>query len=158
MKLIVGFTGTRDGMTPEQKTTFVEVLSPYHGRFDFHHGDCLGADDEAHGLVVGDLLLNDPGSGDPRIAIHPPSDPKLRARRRPCLEFGDWLCPEKPYLERNRDIVDACDMLIACPKERRPDIPVDPTNLYSGGTWYTVRYAQTVDKPITIIWPDGTTS
>jgi outer membrane protein insertion porin family len=49
-------------------------------------------------------------------------------------------------LDRNRAIVDSCDVLIACPK--------GPEEQRSG-TWATVRYARKQKKRIVIIWPDG---
>jgi hypothetical protein len=54
--------------------------------------------------------------------------------------------PPKPYLERNRDIVDSTELLIACPKDMTES---------SGGTWATVRYARKQKKPIVVVWPDG---
>jgi predicted Rossmann fold nucleotide-binding protein DprA/Smf involved in DNA uptake len=57
--------------------------------------------------------------------------------------------PQRPYLDRNRDIVAASDVLIACPKgpeQRR------------SGTWSTVRYARQARLPILIVWPDGEVS
>lgn len=110
---------------------------------EFHHGDCVGADASSHYLAW---------RYSAKVVVHPPSDPKLRAFVHRGLYWDDEfiVLPEKPYHERNRDIVDACDLLIACPKERGP--------VWHGGTWYTIHYAEKVGKPVTIIWPDGTTN
>ena len=54
---------------------------------------------------------------------------------------------EKRYLERNRDIVDACDILIACPRTLKEEL--------RSGTWATVRYARKVGKPVAILWNNG---
>ncbi len=35
----VGFSGTRNGMTPPQARSVAELLSPYGW---LHHGDCIG--------------------------------------------------------------------------------------------------------------------
>lgn len=55
-----------------------------------------------------------------------------------------------PYMERNRAIVDASDVLIACPYEI-----VEP-EFGRSGTWSTIRYALTIPNfPVVIIWPNG---
>ncbi len=54
----------------------------------------------------------------------------------------------KPYLERNRDIVDASEVLIACPSTRE--------EVMRSGTWATVRYARKKGMKITLIFRDGT--
>jgi hypothetical protein len=51
-----------------------------------------------------------------------------------------------PPIERNHIMVDAADVLIACPH--------GPEELRSG-TWSTVRYARQQGKPVIIVWPDG---
>lgn len=126
----VGFTGTRHGMTAAQKATVWELLR-YDEVTEVHHGDCVGADGDFHDICHGKWP----------VIIHPPLDPKLRAW---C--DGDRL-PEKHYLERNRDIVAACDWLIATPKEARDT---------GGGTWYTIKRAIDTGRLVTIVWPDGT--
>ena len=54
---IVGFTGTRQGMTDDQKCALRKLLSEIarNGSFPllFHHGDCVGSDEEAHEIAVG---------------------------------------------------------------------------------------------------------
>jgi len=130
----IGFTGTRDGLTWHQQSTLDEILQ-LRGSV-FHHGDCVGADSDAHDVAW---------RYDKRIVIHPPSDDRLRAHR--LTDHGEYREP-KPYLDRNRDIVDESDLLIACPRETSEQA--------KGGTWYTVRYARNQGKPVTIVWPDGT--
>lgn len=103
---------------------------------EVHHGDCIGADADMHQRATENYL---------RTVGHPPSDPKLRA----FCEF-DELWPEKPYLDRNKDIVDSCHVLLATPKES--------TEQQRGGTWSTIRYARKKKKPVLIVWPDGTVS
>ena len=56
----------------------------------------------------------------------------------------------KPPLDRNRDIVDACDVLIATPKDFVEEL--------RSGTWATVRYARKQRKPLVIVWPNGETT
>jgi hypothetical protein len=110
---------------------FDELMAlPIH---EAHHGMCVGADatfDEmlsyTHATVYG----------------HPANMPGLRAAC-PMVEVEH---KPKPPLERNRDIVDASDWLIAAPK--------GPEEQRSG-TWATVRYARKLGRPITIVWPDA---
>ncbi len=135
----IAFTGTRQGMTLEQKTTLLFLLLEKQPE-EFHHRDCVGADEQAHKIVRGDEMFG------PRrvchVVIHPLNNPKHRA-----FCPGDTILPERPYLDRNWDIVDACDMLIACPKE--------PEEVLRSETWATIRYAAKKDKPIKVITPDG---
>ena len=135
----VAFTGTRQGITLEQKTTLLFFLLEKQPE-EFHHGDCVGADEQAHVILRGDEFL---GLQTPcRIIVHPPDNPRHRAYCR-----GDVILPAQPYLMRNRDIVDDCDILIACPKEDQ--------EVLRSGTWSTVRYASKQGKPIKIILPSG---
>lgn len=131
----IGFTGTREGLTEKQYLTLRaqitrRSLSP---AAIFRHGDCIGADSDAH-----DVVRN---CSHARIIGHPPTKGALRAYRQ-C----DHIMPERPYLDRNRDIVNMSDELIACP---------DGPERQRSGTWSTVRYALKVGKKVTIIMPDG---
>lgn len=129
----IGFTGTQIGTTEPQRRTLWSLLKKLHPE-QFHHGDCIGADHEAHRLARMLRLY---------VVLHPPEDPKKRA-------FCDYdECREpKPYLPRNHDIVEESDLLLACPRgfteERR------------SGTWATIRHATSHQRPIRIIGPDGT--
>ena len=116
----VGFTGTRKGMTPEQISKVTAILK-YHGASEFHHGDCVGADAEAHLVAV--------GLGVP-VHIHPPINESGRAF---CTGY-EKVSNSKPYLDRNKDIVEACELLIAAPDGLQEKV--------RSGTWSTVRYAR----------------
>ena len=143
----VGFTGTRQGCTKEQKLTFtalINYLGAKHPQLEFHHGDCVGADAEAHDMIEihNTILIPEVGWKPIPIHIHPPIISTHRANR-----AGFVIHETKDYITRNHDIVDSCDLLIATPKgfieEKR------------SGTWATIRYANTLNKEVCIIYPDG---
>ena len=136
----VGFTGTREGMTQKQKEMLhAELLRPTFADAFFHHGDCIGADAEAHDIAERLEL---------RINIHPSDRIAGRALKKP--NKGGNLWPPKPPLERNAIIVAAADVLIACPKQMQ--------EVLRSGTWATVRYARKKGIEVTIIYPDGSCS
>lgn len=130
----MGFTGTRKGMTLEQ-WSMVDKLSQLYD--EVHHGDCLGADYQMHLIAQGN---------EQRIIGHPPSDPKHRAWATGFTEMRE----EKPYLDRNKDIVDETDTLIVVPAEFEEQL--------RSGTWSTWRYAVKQGKDYVIVFPDGSTS
>jgi hypothetical protein len=131
--MIIGFTGTRHGMTPAQLLAFEAVILSLAAKA-FHHGDCVGADAEAAACAFGHGI---------RVIVHPPADVTHRAFTR---GFDEIHCP-LTHFARNREIVKACERLIACPFE----LEHQPR----GGTWYTVDYARKQRKPVTIVWRDG---
>ncbi len=110
------------------------------GASELHHGDCVGSDENFAKLMEVDI-------GPERVFVHPPENVRLRAY---AIFTDNVVLDPKAYLERNRDIVSACDILIATPKENRES--------YGGGTWYTIREAVKQGKRIKIVWPDGGTS
>lgn len=134
----IGFTGSRTGMTAEQAASVSRLLYEYHPD-DVHHGDCVGADAMFDQLV---RQFRSQTGMDTTIVVHPPSEPFLQAHT-----GGDVLRTPKPYLERNRDIVDECDLLIATPKDTHP--------VLRSGTWSTIRYALKVGKKVLVIVPSG---
>lgn len=153
----IGFTGTQAGMTDEQALTFaslfrldVHVRAKLQGemetpgdKLEFHHGDCIGADSSAHDIVRD---ITGPGRFDGiPIIVHPPINQSKRA-----FTIGHSERQPKPYLERNHDIVDECDLLIACPKGFTEEL--------RSGTWATIRYAIKSKKPVIIILPSGEVS
>ena len=131
--MIVGFTGTRDGLDYRQRFRLHQLLYEELEVAEAHHGNCLGGDSVFAELVYPRF----------RTVAHPCNIPGLQLTRTTAHVY----LPVKPPLDRNRDIVDACDILVACPKgpeERR------------SGTWATIRYARKAGKPIRLVWPDGT--
>jgi len=130
----IGFTGTQTGMTEHQKERVKESLEYWYkpNNSHFHHGDCVGADEQA-ATIADDLGYT--------IHCHPPKNPKKRAY----FKHNDVMNPEKEYLERDRDIADGCDLLIATPKTH--------TEQKRGGTWYTIRYAMDKGHNVHTIYP-----
>jgi hypothetical protein len=131
----LGFTGTRSGMTEAQKQAFTRFVMAID-YVEFHHGDCVGADADAHEIV----------SRHPRhtIIIHPPVSDKDRAFCK-----GDVVRSPKTYFARNRHIVLETEETVGCPYQNQE--PVPPT----GGTWYTLKYSEKVKHTTHVIWPDG---
>lgn len=129
-----GFTGSSEVVTTlVQLMSFREFL-PTAGMTKFRHGDCIMADHEAHQIVR--LAL-------PDVPIH--GHPPNRDVKRAFCDTDEQTKP-KPYLDRNRDIAAACDILLAMPKGPETQ---------RGGTWYTIREARRLKKPVVIFWPDG---
>jgi len=126
-----GFTGTRLGMTDVQRLKMMTILGQHEG--EFHHGDCVGSDAEAHDLVQSFM-------GRYQIHVHPPVDDTLRA-----WKIGQVTHPVAPYLKRNKDIVNMSDFLIATPASKQA----------KGGTWHAINYAMSIGKHFLIILPDG---
>jgi len=132
----IGFTGTQQGMTPWQKLHVEMILKKAKEDFqeiEFHHGDCVGADSDAH---------DEARKVGADIVIHPPENDSKRAFR-----GSKNIRQPKPYLSRNHDIVDETEFLIATPKEKK--------EVLRSGTWATVRYAKKLDKRGIIIYNGG---
>lgn len=132
----IGCTGPRDGITQPQLLRVVEalkVLRDERGAEFLHHGDCKGADQQIAEMA---RTMNY------TLVCHPPIWPVYRA-----FVASDEMRAEKEYHPRNRDIVDETELLLATPKTQRPTV--------KSGTWYTVGYAQSLGRPVTLIFPDG---
>lgn len=143
--MIIGFTGTRRGMTKAQNYAFSELvwkLKPVH----FHHGACVGSDTEAAMLVerqgAASSIIAHPGRSATGV------DNALLSKA--ALDASNVELPTNTHFARNRDIVDASDVLIATPWQIER-----PAKGTGGGTWYTIEYAERLGKRTYIIWPDG---
>lgn len=135
---IIGFTGTQMGMTLSQMAEFNYFLDSTDPS-SFHHGGCIGADAQAHRFAQ-HLKL--------RTEVYPGVNKDGEPAKRGVFKNPSVVHPEKFYLDRNKDIVDAAEVIIATPKEADEQL--------RGGTWYTIRYAREQGKIIAIILPDGT--
>jgi hypothetical protein len=132
----VGFTGTRYAVPPQQRWLIDSVLDGLYrtrGAVELHQGDCVGADEYAanSGASLGYLVV-----------CHPPTNPLLRAHGP-----SHVVRPPRPYLQRNRAIVDETDILLA--------VPSDSHEVQRSGTWATIRYARKLNRPRVVMGPDG---
>lgn len=135
----VGFTGTRHGMSRKQKATVRELLSRLcrdQKVIWFRHGDCIGADAQAHEIA---RMLGY------QVLIHPPDNDALRA----FCDDAFSVLPARPYLDRNLRIVQHSHILLAAPSGEE---------VQRSGTWETIRIARKIKVPIRIIMPDGSFS
>jgi hypothetical protein len=129
----VGFTGTRQGMSDHQKKTLRKAMLA--ANMDgiencLHHGDCKGADAEAHAIAV-ELGWD--------IIIHPPVKRIMRAY---CGD-GAIILPPLDYLARDEEIVRVSGFIFAAPKS--------DTEERRSGTWYTVRHARKLGKRVILL-------
>jgi len=125
--MIVGFTGSRKGLNASQLRKIREYLDTEQIT-EVHHGDCVGADAAFHKIAL---------SLDKKIVIHPPNSPKMRFKG-----VGEVL-PAKPFLDRNKDIVRASDVMIACPESSE--------EVLRSGTWTTIRFAKKTNTALVLL-------
>lgn len=143
----VGLTASRHGLTHAQVATLTIWLSVLrrasggHLRAVFHHGDCVGGDEQGAEIAkeLGYWIIG-----------HPPVNDQYRA-----WFPSDETREPREYHDRNRDIVsESKSALFGCPSNiihRR------------GGTWWTVNhaiqvgkiYAPDIRQPVLVIDPDG---
>lgn len=119
---VAGYTGTQNGMNKRQQRLFVNAILEYNPT-EFHHGDCIGGDAEAHTLVREYLP-------DCRIIIHPP----LNESKRAFCKGAAQILPAKDYLDRNKDIVIASSRMFVTPFQNEEQL--------RSGTWSTWRFAK----------------
>ena len=126
----IGFTGTREGMSQHQKEQFVLKMEEL-GPTEFHHGDCVGADADAHDIVRAFFP-------DVKIVVYPPVSTKQRAFRQ-----GDEFKEPEPYITRDHKIVDGTECLIGTPLQN--------DEILRSGTWATIRYGRKTGKPVFVL-------
>lgn len=138
MSLRIAFTGTRKGLTPHQKDTLLHLFDELEYNFTIFHGGCSGADREMHELTADAPYM---------IVVYPGDAGQREWALRKREEGGDNIevRNRKDYLRRNRDMVDACHLLIACPDTNEEQL--------RSGTWSTVRYAKKTHTPTLVIYP-----
>jgi len=147
--LRIGFTGSQKGLTTHQSIMLESELLkliPDHGSVEFHHGDCIGADFQAH-AIFHDIMF---GRSNGYIVIHPPDNPAKRAYSDRAHggrynKITTNVLDEQPYHVRNQDIVDWSDIMIACPAQSIEQL--------RSGTWSVVRKARKQAKQVTVITP-----
>lgn len=136
-KASIGFTGTRQGWTPDQARQFVRLMRGYVG--EFHNGYAEGADEDS--LKTIDRM------GGYDLHIHPPKNKRYVAHYVPKHSKVIWY-EEDDYVERDRAIVVSSKIMIATPAQKN--------EIKRGsGTWLTIRIARVELKPLVIVYPDG---
>lgn len=132
----VGFTGTREGLTSAQRDALREVLRALAPSV-VAHGDCVGGDATAHAVARGLGIA---------VELHPPSIAALRAWC--AMREGEVVCDPLPYLTRNCALVDATEVLVACPREEHGET-------LRSGTWACARYARRRNRLVVVVRPSG---
>lgn len=130
----IGFTGTREKTTAIQRQKFRQWVIERKPA-ELHHGGCVGADEVAANVGVCHVR---------KTICHPPINDALASAY--AKGVSDECREPLEYLERNMNIAEECDILLAMPKgpeEKR------------SGTWFTIRAARSIYKPIVIFFPDG---
>lgn len=132
--MIIGITGTQSGLSTFQRDEIPRFLKDCT---ELVHGDCIGVDKEVNAIAL--------ELGIKQFTIFPPDNPKKRAwvfNSKKEIKLWDWNDSNAikirwfiplPYLERNKKIVDHCNILVAMPKESEHSL--------RSGTWATIRYA-----------------
>lgn len=131
----IGFTGSRYDMTLTQETSLRILLKRMTRQSDIelHNGCCVGSDYTA-ALIAHELGIP--------IVFHPPTKQDKMADLSNLMEQATFLEP-KPYLKRNKDIVDCSTLLLATPRNQAEEL--------RSGTWQTIRYAKSVNKLVIIL-------
>ena len=128
-KIHIGFTGTRLGMSENQKNQFSDHLGALtftYPEVHFHHGCCIGADIEADVIARNHKCW---------MHLHPST---FKATQVQVYEFGDILYSPAAPLVRDLDIVKASSILNAAPRN-------DKIEQFRGsGSWATIRYGKKV--------------
>lgn len=132
---IVAFTGTQIGMTKAQRKALKSLLLEMKPKV-LVHGDCVGADAQAHDIAT-------------ELGLEVWIRPCILDHKRAYKEGKLLAEPEEP-LTRNHKMVDESHALIGCPKEAQPQL--------RSGTWATIRYAKKCDVLRWLVYPDGSIS
>lgn len=133
-QMVIGFTGTQYGMSHEQYNVLLSLIKGLRPT-EVHHGMCIGADHQFHEMIR-DWDFTCVINGHPPIKKNKYSPDKV-----------NFKYPEKDYLDRNKDIVNASSVLFATPNTEKM--------VQRSGTWSTVRYAQKLGRRIFVILPSG---
>lgn len=160
--MILGFTGTRRGMTEQQIHTVIHWIEKFKPD-SVVHGCCVGADEQFDKICRerGVPRLGLPGNQEHmvmRLAQLQPSRPQPAADSTAGFSPENLaadrigLTLESPALNliRNRKIVEMSQIVLSCPKEMS-----EPLATRAGGTWMATRLSQAMKKQLIIIYPSG---
>lgn len=165
--MIIGFTGTREGMTAAQRTKVAALLQTFQrdsGITRYIHGGCMGADYDFHKIVMTNPYRTE-------VLVHPSNFPKTyppmirgwlrvlglkplsdRDTRAAWLAFGATsVAASAPPFDRNvtmmRFVAEQKGIVVATPKGLEEEA--------RSGTWHAVRHARKFGAMLCVVWPDG---
>ena len=127
----VCFTGSQKGMTTRQCDSLIILLSGLGNDVMFMHGDCVGADEEAHKIVQAKF---------PQFMIH--IFPSNIEKKRAYCKGARQVCNPLPPLVRNKHMARFANLTIAAPYTSKEQS--------RSGTWATVRYSRK-NRPCCIV-------
>lgn len=174
---VVGFTGTREGMTPAQKSVVAETLTYAWAQLEgwvpdeVHHGGCEGADWDFHEIVRAYLPQT-------RIVVHPSTMPATypaairqdlthRTLAEAWVFYGAALvhAPAAPLVRNTRMVwlvasqQNAVRTRVTMPAHgeygRFIGTPKEHEEQVRSGTWYTVRRVRKAHLWLSLIAPTG---
>lgn len=138
--MILGFTGTRRGMTAAQQRTVARLIAQVAAHSETAlvglHGDCVGADVDFH-LMCRRFGLE--------VICRPCNLTRFRA-----YTDARAVGPPVPPMARNAKIVADSSLMFACPPNRE-------VIKRGSGTWGTIAIARRDKRPLAIIYPEGDT-
>lgn len=132
----VAFTGSSSPVSLVQLEIVGRLLRAFAAaadgeRVEFHHGDCIEADENAA------KAARDAGLW---VVGHPPRNPAKRA-----WVACDELRPADEYVARNGHIVTAGDVLVSTPQQNHEEL--------RSGTWATIRRGRKACLPVIVVGP-----
>lgn len=141
--MILGFSGTRMGMTAAQEYVVADFIRARAGQIsEVHHGCCVGADAEFHALIRRHTSA--------KIIGHPPiSEYQLHIKSLvdyTSMADCDQLYQPADYLVRDDSILAVSEYMLFTPRTREPQ-------QRGSGTWYCIRHWG--EEPRTIVYPTG---
>lgn len=136
--VIMAFTATRKGITVGQIASAREIAEAEMPT-TFLHGCAEGGDRQLHGVATPGRRELCPSRKDQfKWAMDNKADGD---------SIRDIPVGKTPEIRRNREMVDRCCVLVACPETE--------TEVVRSGTWATVRYARSKGKRLAVISPNG---
>lgn len=134
---VLGFTGSREGPTEEQKATW-EKMTIWLSGIGMHNGCAVGSDRY--------VLENLPAVSS--CSLWPANlDGSTWAKDFAKRHLATEILPILSPLDRNKYIVSHSHGLIA--------FPSTDTEVLRSGTWATIRYARKTKKPVLYVLPSG---
>jgi hypothetical protein len=133
----VSVTGTRSGMTKQQKDRLKLLIGQLQPT-TLMHGDCVGADADAHEIARAAGLT---------VEIFP-CDLHTQRARCDVITGPTTIHPIAKPLARNNAMVARADLTIAFPRSKKEQ-------LRGSGTWQTVRRCRLARKRFLVVYPDG---